>query len=391
MADNVLSSLLKGLITNPTVNKIASTNPTQDTSNLLMNIITGGTNRIMGNVPDLQNKVMDSVYKPIAEASLWKEQQALQDSILATEKRRIMAEEGEKVLRNQVKTQAQEALQQPDGEKAILALLSQASIMENQKKETDGSIINNQSNNSILPREQSLQPTQYNILEKFINALPGGQARIADLEQTKLQNELYKQKLLGEEPLQKGEKEKIDLETDKAIKVAALNKLYDGKISDAEKKVQSQISFQNDLVNMVNAWDKLGSGKGVVGGRVGGLIAGTLGNIFGTGREARANFESVSNGLLYSVGDYVLGQSGRSLVEADLKRLEKMAKFTENMKAEDFKGKLKSIISFANSKIIASGGTPTINNVEELFSFARGKINKQQPSNSGIKSIKLLQ
>lgn len=224
------------------------------------------------------------------------------------------------------------------------------------------------------------QPTQSNVkqglpdnvgaVESFFRMLGIGAS--PETELLRAQTEAVKQKIAGQEPMQAGEREKLEIEGEQELKKTALTNLYTGKISDVQKKQQTDEAFKTDITNLVNAWDNLGM-KGAVGGRVGGLIAGTLGQVTGTGREARAKFESLSNGVLYSVGDYILGQSGRALVEADLKRLEKMAKFSPNMKKEDFKGKLQAILDFANSKITASGGTPTLTNAEQLMKHYRGK------------------
>lgn len=239
------------------------------------------------------------------------------------------------------------------------------------------------------PQEQ-LQPKEVGLLKRLLRGFGEGavSAGLPNLYNQRLQ----RQELEGKTKLQEGEREKIGiqqeferekigLETDRAIKLQSMQDLFSGKISDREKQIQTQQSFETDLENLAKAWDGLGMAKGGVGGRVGGLVAGTIGQVFGTGREARAKFESISNGVLYSVGAYVLGQSGRALVEADLKRLEKMAKFTTSMKREDFMGKMQSILDFANSKVSASGGEVKYTKAEDLLDAVRNQ-KKQAVSNS---------
>jgi hypothetical protein len=203
----------------------------------------------------------------------------------------------------------------------------------------------------------------------------------AAIEGQKTQTALGQQELAGEKPLQKGEAQKI-----------LLTSLYSGKGNlDAQKQQEAQQAFQSNLVNLVDAWEGLGAMKGAIGGTVGGVGAATIGRVFGDGREARTRFESLANGVLYSVGDYVLGQSGRALVEADLKRLEKMAKFDINMNPKDFRGKLQSILDFANSKIEASGQEPEFRSVDEFMNNVKQRNMKRPsaPNNNtfGIKSI----
>ena len=173
--------------------------------------------------------------------------------------------------------------------------------------------------------------------------------------------QLQRQKLAGEEPLQQGEREKIELETDRAIKLQSMSDLFSGKISDREKQEQARQEFETNITDLVNAWDNVNL-KGPILGRVGGL-AGFL----GFDRKDRRAFESMAAGAQYVFSEYLTDQAGKYLQPQDIKLLQNLIKFKTTMRKSDFKGQLSSALKFANSKISAAGGEVKYETVDDLM------------------------
>ena len=67
------------------------------------------------------------------------------------------------------------------------------------------------------PAPQGQPSNDPNILQSFFNALPGGRHREAALKQRDLNNQLLEQELLGQKPLQKGEREKLQIAETKEL------------------------------------------------------------------------------------------------------------------------------------------------------------------------------
>lgn len=306
------------------------------------------------------------------------------------------ATQGTRNLLNQQLPQGQQAVAGPDGgiivgkteqptpeaiqsnpqdeATQILQALTQQGQPQQQQAQQQGQP--QEISDSGVPRAELSQAT--NPIMRFLNAFIGKDTRALQKEARLLQNELLRQQVEGTQPLQEGERKLQELKGKQAESLALIKETFSGDISDAEKQQQTRQAFQNDIINLVDAWDNLGLGKGAVGGRLGGLMAGTLGQITGTGREARARFDSIQSGLQYTIAEYITGQSGRALSDKDIERISKLAKFKPSMKAEDFRGKLQGVLDFANSKISAQGGTPTITSAEQLINSSKG--NKQQSS-----------
>ncbi len=235
---------------------------------------------------------------------------------------------------------------------------------------------------------QGLAKAPRGLLTKLLGPTTETLQAEATLKNQQLANLISGQQVLGQQPLQKGEKEKLEFQTDVAnIKQ---NRLDQREILKARLKSlgtvdelgQSAQLFQDDLFNLVSAFEAIPiKGRGL--GAIGAIGAGTL----GIGRQKRAEFQALSELFVFSVGEFIAKQTGRALDQKDIKRLEKLGKFKTGDTRGIFKGKLQAIIRLANSRL-KQAGKPDLPDVDTFIKqIKQGRQQAPTISSRNIKSI----
>jgi len=159
-----------------------------------------------------------------------------------------------------------------------------------------------------------------------------------------------------------------------------------GEQQTEQRKTQQGFNLiKADLKDMVSAYKKVPF-KGNVMGRIGGLGAATVGKVTGSGRKDRSEFETSSDSLVYNVASYIAGQEGRALSDRDLQLVGKWAKFSLSDKAEDFEGKLQTVINKANNKLKTSN--PNAQLLPSAKEFMKQTQEEGQQGKTGVGNIK---
>jgi len=275
----------------------------------------------------------------------------------------IRAKAAEKALKKQADMQAQEALMDPQGEQALSQFISQAQPTQSQINNATVNQMNRPgAMTTIKPgasgaetgvTEPAAQPTQQpdpyqqqvqnimntgadNILQALLQGMgqkfEAGQAAI---QGQRLQNLMSQQEILGEKPLQKGEREKQLMELDKELqKLAttapdALNIEQASKfaiITSGQKGLQQAASLLDQNPNLLKT------------GNLPGFLKSQAGRQFVTAME------SAYEGQLRAV-------SGATLGEEEIKRKVKQFGATILDSPETIRQKFSALNGFYNTAI----------------------------------------
>jgi len=148
--------------------------------------------------------------------------------------------------------------------------------------------------------------------------------------------------------------------------------------------------FQNDFLNLVNSFEKIG-----IRGRGRGALS-ALGVALGIGREERAEFRAASEVFAFSAAEFIGKQTGRALSDKDLQRFEKLGKFKIGGGEQQFMGQVQAIINLSNNRL-KQAGKPTLPNAKTLVRqiragkdpFTGGNVQTQQGTikATNIKSV----
>ncbi len=204
-----------------------------------------------------------------------------------------------------------------------------------------------------------------------------------DNVKTMVETAILGQKFAGKEPLQEGERKKIQQQELVDIYKAQIAKA--GTVTDVDKMKMASTMFETDMSNLVDAFDAMTTGP-ILGGATS-VLAGTLGKVTGFGRGTRGELDSMSKALAFSVGQYVFAQTGRGLSDRDVKQAEALAKFAPSMTGSEFKGRVGALIKFANSRMAASGvGTPLPTNVDVFIE----RIRNQRSTRKALSGARLV-
>jgi hypothetical protein len=112
----------------------------------------------------------------------------------------------------------------------------------------------------------------------------------------------------------------------------------------------------SNISDFVKTWDNLSTGP--VRGNISRLFA-----KFGAGNEELTTLESMSDIMVFTLGGYFTGQTGRAFSDRDREIIGKALKISPATKGRDFIGKLQSAINFTNAKIkgeTLEGETPQL-------------------------------
>lgn len=151
------------------------------------------------------------------------------------------------------------------------------------------------------------------------------------------------QKITGEEPLQAGEREKLEISAQNALELEVVKAGAKNR-EELQKKLESAQRVTSDISSIVDIFDQIPTGP------VTGRMAGGLAAISG-GREKFAQLETMSASLVFSLGEYITGQGGRSLSENEQKTLRNIFGFDKSMTANKFMGKLQAAIQLINNRL----------------------------------------
>ena len=149
-----------------------------------------------------------------------------------------------------------------------------------------------------------------------------------------------------------------------------------GEVDDNAIKIKT---FSLDLGNFIQSFDNL-LPKGGNKLRSGGLAIARAG---GQNREEFANFEANSEILSFSLGDALLGQTGRAFTEPERLEVKKriIAASTSATRGQFF-GKMDAIINSVNNRIKTSGGTKLLPDARTVLKQKKG-ITQTQPGVQG--------
>lgn len=223
-----------------------------------------------------------------------------------------------------------------------------------------------ESNDSVLAGQQALnlQPDrQIAMKQREANEVPLSLADKQKMEMqgqidTKKEYEKMRQGFLSEEHKQ------------------ALKFNYDSQLEQLKTQLKGDDQgaslqiFQNDMTNLIQAWDQvpIKAGLGGVGGLAGkGLAALNLGS------EQVANFESQAQAFLFSAASAIARQEGREVTEKDIARVQKIAGFSLTDSEERFNGKLQAVLNLIKNR--GAEGLPK--SARDLRSLAKGKLSAQ--------------
>jgi len=300
----------------------------------------------------------------------------------------IKKEEGEKVLREFLKTKGQEALQQPGGAEQLAQSISQQPKQQGQPQQQ---LQQTEGQQFQFPEQQGIPeaPAQ-NILQRLFSALPGGNARDLEVRNQQLQNVALEQSVQGTQPIQPIQAATLNQEEQKQQARVELETFKQDRLDERERikaslrdsgADESQISaeiFQNDLVNLVSDFDSIFLKGGPLGS--GGAI-GAVGGLLGAGTEGRAKFEASNSAFLFSAASFIANQEGRALSDKDIVRVEKIAGLNLGMKKGEFLGKIQAVINLANTRAKAAGSSQRLPSARELVKMSKQK-KKSVESNS---------
>jgi hypothetical protein len=142
----------------------------------------------------------------------------------------------------------------------------------------------------------------------------------------------------------------------------------EGKISDVQKTLDAQQSFEGKLIAAVSGYEKL-SAKGKTG-PVSGII-GKVKSTLSSGDPDKAEFESSIQSLVWAGAAQIAGQSGRGVSDKDYERVAKMVNFGQMDKEKTVEGKVQFMMNELNTKVL--GGGLKIKSAKSLINYVRAK------------------
>lgn len=208
------------------------------------------------------------------------------------------------------------------------------------------------------------------------------------------------QEVAGEAPLQAGEREKVGLEGQKALASTIFGKQLDAAFKQQEanqKLIDSAGRVTNDLASMVNAFESIATGP--IGGRIANIgeavTRGIPGVGPGVGGEVSQQLKTISETLIFSLGEYLTGQGGRSLSDAEQERLRSTFSFPRKLTERDFVGRLQAVLTLINNRLPAGAQRlPPARKFIEGIRAQRGQQFKgtgQAVRSTKIKSVREIQ
>ena len=227
------------------------------------------------------------------------------------------------------------------------------------------------------------QPEPGSFWRKLGTALMMGGAGLQGQDPSAVLKNLMEAQQMGQ--LQPGEKEKLGIEQANYLERLATEYGYKKEIEGLKQGVELESSavganiFQNDLINMVSAFEAIPiKGKGL-----GGISA--LAGAVNIGKRERQKFETLSEAFVYSFASYIAQQQGRALDKDEVKRFREIVKLKTGDTRSSVEGKIQGIIDLANTRS-RQLGRPELPDVKTLLSqIKQTKAQKQTSNNlSGI-------
>lgn len=185
----------------------------------------------------------------------------------------------------------------------------------------------------------------------------------------KSQSEQIKQRLAGEEPLQEGERQKLEIAHKNAIEQIMIEEGLTGEqatLSKVTGGLLDVISARKNVNLRGNILGPLGAGLGFLG----------------IDSKDRGTYESAANQFVFDVGE-LLGQSGRAFTEKEQKLVrEEVLALSTVSKESKFKGKLQAVINRINSKY----GEKIIPDIDVLYNSVENDSSTDRPSSRNFKT-----
>jgi len=146
--------------------------------------------------------------------------------------------------------------------------------------------------------------------------------------------------------------------------------------------IATQNLFQQDLVGMIDAFEKIP----MKGNKVAGA-AGAIGAVAGMGREARAKYQTLARSFSYSYGALVWGQQGRALDARENKLLDEITNLKTTQTKGEVLGKVQALIDASNTRA-RQQGLPELPDARTLMSQIKqnkSQITSTAPQVTGFK------
>ena len=268
----------------------------------------------------------------------------------------------------------------------VLGNTTPQGIQSGQSQGTDllGQLVNQPQAQKSQQGQQGFNPV--NMLEQLISL--GGLIKPTPQNQLALaQTQALQQKMVGEEPLQKGEREKIGIEKNLgfAQDIQKLQFEYDLKLrneiqkpdSKANEAIASANVFRDDFMNYIQSFENIsmkgGKGKAALGA-TGAFFAPGIGKE--GGREQRAEADTLGEVLAYNLAATKAKQEGRALDKAELERFRKLSKMSTTDTEGQKIGKLNAIIKLYNTSASQVGAEP-LADARTILQSVKGRANQQ--------------
>ena len=164
----------------------------------------------------------------------------------------------------------------------------------------------------------------------------------------------------------------------------AINSLLLKQLGEQQEQGKKAGVVKQDLKEFVSSWSKIPKGgPGGLKGRAGGAA-----RFFGVGRGEYGKFQADAEALSYSIGDFVLGQTGRALTEKEREGIKKEILASASGNEAESKGRLQSTINKVNSRIREkSPQAEELPNVDTLLKEISGTKKTGKITKGNIKSI----